>query len=112
MKTVLALLSALMLIGAQTVAMARPATVIAPARVASGCHCGRACCSASQAGGQSSAPAAPAPAGFQFQPLTLASGSPVWVLPVVPARDVSPSQTSSPTDSGAPLFARLCVFLI
>ena len=112
MKTVLALFSALMLIGAQTLALGQPAPAGAGTKAGTSCHCARACCSAAQSAGQPAAPAVPTPSGFQSQLLTPTSASLVWVLPQALVDDGAFSKILSLTVSGAPLYGRDCARLL
>ena len=111
MKTVFALFSALMFIGAQVPVIGQPVTVM-QAKANAGCHCARACCSASQSNPDAPVPAPPAPAGVQYQLLVPAEASLVWEVPTAPIHECSISGSPSLKELAAPIFARDCAFLI
>jgi hypothetical protein len=106
-----AILSGLLLVGAQLLAAPAP---VAPAQpVHACCHCGgkMSCCSAPVSGSQS-APAVPAPSGAQNQFSFLAPARIAWSVPENEAGSISSAFVSPLTAFGAPLYARDCARLI
>jgi len=112
MKTVLAIVCSLLLVGANFVLAQAPDAGMASATTS--CHCGgkTSCCAAKKSLPESS-PVSTAPvSSLQNQISLIAPKAIAWALPGVPVHElVSPSVTSFPT-TGAPLFARDCARLI
>jgi hypothetical protein len=110
-KTTLAIVCSLLLAWTPIVPAQAPAAGVA--RVAHACcHCGKACCAAPSSPDSQPVPAAPVPASYQSQLLTLAPAALAWILPDAPAPDFSTSVSSLLTANAAPLYARNCARLI
>ena len=113
MKTALALVCSLLLVG--TLFVPPTARAAGDAGAARGCCCDcstAACCAAKTLPAPHPASAAPVPVSLQHQLLAPAFGVLAWTLPEAEASPPAAFLSTPPVADGAPLFARHCARLI